>query len=114
MQHAAIDRGQTEEQKHQKITRLRQEKSAEERRRSVERGEQAIKKIELTREIHGYVKDTENEQIKYNLQRIEEGKKNQYTGLKPLTLQQIQLNKKLRAEQQFEGMFIDTPQLQLQ
>jgi hypothetical protein len=34
----------------------------------------------------------------YNLRKVEEGKKDQYLGLKPGTLAQMELNKKIRSE----------------
>ena len=79
----------------------------------MERGEKATRKIEMAREMQEYEKETASQQVEYNMGRIEEGKRHQHTGLKPLTLQQIQLNKRLRAEGEFEGMFMG-PQVQLQ
>jgi hypothetical protein len=39
------------------------------------------------------------------MKRIEAGKKNQFVGVKPTTLSQMQIGKKIRSEEEFDKMF---------
>jgi hypothetical protein len=39
------------------------------------------------------------------MERIEAGKKNQFVGVKPTTLSQMQIGKKIRSEEEFDKMF---------
>ena len=39
------------------------------------------------------------------MERIEAGKKDQFVGVKPTTLSQMQIGKKMRSEQEFDKMF---------
>ena len=50
----AIDRGESEEKRQKELLAARREEREEARRRSVERGEQAVQKIERLREYQDY------------------------------------------------------------
>jgi|JI61114BRNA_FD_contig_21_2933041_length_290_multi_4_in_0_out_0_1 hypothetical protein len=45
------------------------------------------------------------------MEKVEQGKRDQYLGLKPTTLTQMEINKKLRSEREFEQMFFKDKKL---
>jgi len=62
-----------------------------------------MEKITLAKEYQDYLKEQEEKAKQYNIERVEAGKKNQYTylfvyfsGVKPGTLVQMEVNKRLR------------------